>query len=160
INHSAKSFLETDFRAIRQRPCGPLLAMLLRRLRRFDPQRVAARTPGGRVLARRPGEAVLRPGAEVQPHQYWLVSVMVEEPKEAIAALFAAGFDATRASSMRPIDPPPDRPELDPVCGREAIDKMVFVPCYADLPHAEVERMAQVLLDLKARQAATQRRKP
>lgn len=153
INHSAKSFRETEImRRFRQRPCAALLAVLARRLRRFDRRRVAERAALGRLLAERLGGAYLCPGTAVEPHVHWLFPVLADEPRRVIAALADAGFDATQATTMTAIDPPPDRPELAPARGREAIEKMVFIPCYAGLPRSEAERLAAVLLRL-AREA-------
>ncbi len=62
-----------------------------------------------------------------------------------IALLAAGGFDAHRAGSMTAIPPPAERPELAPAKAIEALEHLVYLPCYSDMPDSELERMAQVV---------------
>ncbi len=147
IHHSAKSFLDDEIaRYTRLQPCGPLLASLARRFANFDHRRIAERTANGKLLTALLRGHVVCPGAEVEPHNFWLFPVLVTDTAGALTALADAGFDATQVQSMRPIEAPPDRPELAPVRVTEALEHMILVPCYPGIPEAELRRLAEVLI--------------
>jgi dTDP-4-amino-4,6-dideoxygalactose transaminase len=147
IHHSAKSFRDDEIMCrLRQQPCGPLLASMERRIASFDHRRIAERTANGKLLTALLRGHVACPGAEVEPHNYWLFPVLVTDAAKTLTALEAAGFDATQVQSMRPIEAPPDRPELAPVRVTEALEHMILVPCYPGMPEAELRRMAEVLI--------------
>jgi dTDP-4-amino-4,6-dideoxygalactose transaminase len=151
IHYTAKSFRDDEIlRRLRQRPSGPLLASMARRLGNFDHARIAQRTANGRLLTDLLRGHVLCPGAEVEPHNYWLYPVMMSDTSKAIATLEAAGFDATHVQSMTAIEAPADRPELDPVRTKQALAHMVLVPCYPGMPEAELRRMADVLIKVES----------
>jgi dTDP-4-amino-4,6-dideoxygalactose transaminase len=151
IHHSAKSFRDNEIMArLRQRPCGPLLASMSRRLGNFDHARIARRTANGKLLTELLRGHLVCPGAETELHNYWLYPVLVSDAARAIAALAAAGFDATQARSMSAVDPPPDRPELTPRRLLEALAHMILVPCYPGIPESELRRMADVLIRTEA----------
>ncbi|MEX0714314.1 MAG: hypothetical protein WD278_18405, partial [Pirellulales bacterium] len=62
-----------------------------------------------------------------------------------IAALGRAGFDATQGQSLCVVDPPADRPHLDPRWTRQTVEHLVYLPCYPEIPSREVARMAAVV---------------
>jgi perosamine synthetase len=147
IHHTAKSFRENEIMGrLRQQPCGPLLASLARRFANFDHARIRQRTANGKLLTALLRGKVICPGAEVEPHNYWLYPVLVTDPAKTLTALAEAGFDATQVQTMRPIDAPPDRPELTPTRVADALPHMILVPCYPGIPEAELRRMADVLI--------------
>ena len=147
ISHSAKSFRASEImHRLRQRPSAALLAVMDRRLSRFDHARVAQRTANGRLLADRLRDHVLCPGADVDEHNYWLFPAMVSDPPATMRALEAAGFDTTLIDSMRAVEPPADRPELDPVNVRRMLRHAILLPCYAGIPESELHRMADVVI--------------
>ena len=147
IHHSAKSFRDDEIMdRLRQQPCGPLLASMARRFANFDHRRIAERTSNGKLLTNLLRGQVVCPGAEVEPHNYWLFPVMVTDTAKMLHALAEAGFDATQAQSMRAIDAPPNRPDLEPVRACEVLEHMLLVPCYPGMPEAELRRMAEVLI--------------
>lgn len=135
---------------LRQKPCGPLLAAMVRRLNRFDSRRLEQRIVNGRLLTSLLRGHVVCPGAEIEPHNYWLFPAIVADPKKSIAALEAAGFDATQAQSMRAIEAPGDRPKLDPENTKNALERMILIPCWAGIPEAELRRMAEVLIRVES----------
>lgn len=150
IHHTAKSFRADEImRRLRQRPSAPLLAAMARRFARFDHPRIARRTANGKLLTDLLRGHVVCPGADVEPHSYWLFPVLVTDPARTIAALAEAGFDATQAQTMRAIETPPDRPELDPVRVKDALAHMILVPCWPGIPEAELRRMADVLIRIE-----------
>jgi len=130
---------------LRYQPSGPLLALLERRLRTCDTAAIAARTLRGRRLAQAMPPGAVCPGGKASEHTYWVFPVLAHDPARVIAELAGAGFDATQGSSLRVIDPPEDRPGLDPCVAREALAGMVFLPMGPAMPRRELERMGRVL---------------
>jgi perosamine synthetase len=129
----------------RQRPSPPLLALLRRRIRRYDPRRVAAKTERGERLAGIIQPAVRSPGAALDPHNYWVFPVWSEDPPATIARLNRAGFDATQGQSMCVIPAPAGRGDLEPVHTRELLEHLVYVPLYAEVPVSEIDRLGQAV---------------
>lgn len=147
INHSARSFPGPRFREqIRQQPSKPLLALLERRLRRFDVGRIRNRKSKGDLLAGLLRGRIESPGQAARPHTHWVFPILVDNPAGLIAKLRRAGFDATCGESLSVVDAPPDRTELEPRVARAILSGIVFLPLYPEMPDREVRRMAQVLL--------------
>jgi dTDP-4-amino-4,6-dideoxygalactose transaminase len=143
----------------RVQPCAPLLALLRRRIRRYDPRRVAAKTARGELLASLIEPSVRCPGTALEPHNYWVFPIWSDDPPATIARLDRAGFDATQGQSMCAIPAPPGRADLDPSTTRDVLEHLVYVPLYGELPEREIRRLAQVLLsDTAERTEATTER--
>jgi perosamine synthetase len=124
-------------RWLRRRPSAPLVALLRHRLRSFDAARLARRAALGEELA-----TTLRsqPGSTALDRTHWVFPVITEDPESFIAALRAAGFDATRATtSITAVGSPP------PPRAAELMERVVFVPAYPELPRDAVARLRRVL---------------
>jgi len=130
---------------LRFQPSAPLLATLGQRLETFDPAWIAARAARAGRLARLMPRGAIRPSSDVPDHSYWVFPVLTRAPASVIAELAKAGFDATQGTSLCVIDPPEDRPELDPKTTREVLAGMVFLPLGAEIPQREIQRLAKVL---------------
>jgi perosamine synthetase len=130
---------------LRVQPSAPLAAVMERRFREFDPAWIAARVARARRLARWLTAGAIRPSADAPDHSYWVFPILARDPAALIAALATAGFDATYQGSLRPVDPPQDRPELDPQTARRLLSGMVFLPLCPEMPRHEIERLADVL---------------
>jgi len=130
---------------LRYQPSAPLLALLERRLRRCDTARITARAARAKRLARLMPRAAMRPAGQLDDHTHWVFPILARDPARVIAELAGAGYDATQGSSLRVIDPPEDRPELEPRVAREALSQMVFLPLHPAMPRREIERLARVL---------------
>src|SRR5215208_3490714 len=97
----------TFFRHLRHRPCAPLLAMLFRRLRSFDRERLARGASTGELFARRLRVVDLHPGRQSLQRTHWLFPVVVEDPETLVASLPGAAWTRARLPaaslwSMRP----------------------------------------------------------
>ena len=137
VNRAARGFPgEGFFEQIRKQPCTPLLAVLKRRLQRFNSKRLERHVKKGRKLAELLKENVFCPGAESSPHTYWVFPVLVNEPGGLIEHLARAGFDATQGQSLCVVPPPTDRPELKARMAEDILAKIVFLPFYPELPAA------------------------
>jgi dTDP-4-amino-4,6-dideoxygalactose transaminase len=154
VNGAVRGFPGTAFMAhIRQRPSGPLLALLRRRLRRFNRQRFDRRAALGRRLHRLLERHVFCPGAKAATHTHWVFPILAANPREVIAALRDAGFDATQGQSMAAVLPPVDRPEAAPFFTIDALAPMVFLPLYPEMPLSALETMADVVVRVCRRPA-------
>lgn len=131
---------------IRRRPSAPLLALLERRLRSFDAERLRARArAGNRLAAALPCEPG-RPGAYAKDPTHWVFPVRSQQRAALIAALRRAGFDAaTGTSSIAAIPPPDARPELRPASAERLMDEVVFLPAYPELGEHELDRLGAMV---------------
>ena len=148
ISGSVRGFAGGDFfTRIRQRPSFPLLALLARRLERFDRSGIDQRTAMAEAAIQLL-PSLERPGGGAAEHTHWVFPVCHETPETLIRHLWAKGFDATRgASSLCVVDPPADRPETEPARARRAFFHLLYLPVYAGLSRRDVERLARAAAD-------------
>jgi dTDP-4-amino-4,6-dideoxygalactose transaminase len=130
------------------------LAVLERRLRRFDASDLDRRAAAARRLDRHLVPGVDRPGAANPVHSYWVYPMLADNPKAMIADLRRAGFDGAQQTRSQAVAPPPDRPDLAPVVAAEALSRLIVLPCYPAMPDDEVAREAGVVNARSVRPAA------
>jgi hypothetical protein len=145
VNGAVRGFGTGDLLvAVRHRPSAPLLALLERRLRRFDGSRLEARAEAGRRL----GAAlhgIERPGTRALDHTYWLFPVTAPSPAGVVATLRRAGYDASaRTSAIAPLAAPDDRPDLIPFAANRLMRNVVFLPAYPELGD-DLDRLARTV---------------
>ena len=120
--------------ALRQRPCAALLALLARRLAEGDGP-VTRRTAPGAALFDALGPGVCLPTRDAEPHAYWMVPVLVPDPKACKRVLRRAGFDAMSgrlcAVSGEGVDVP----------GATRLASAVHLPFDPDMPLPELARL-------------------
>jgi perosamine synthetase len=139
---------------IRHRSSAALLALLERRIRTFDRGTIVERTAVARLAIERM-PSMPRPGNQAPAHTHWVFPVLHENPGELQQSLWKEGFDATRgATSLYVVDPPADRPELEPVEARRAFQHLLYLPAYAGLSRRCIERMASAVGAFEARRMA------
>jgi dTDP-4-amino-4,6-dideoxygalactose transaminase len=132
--------------AIRRRPSTPLLRMLARRLSQDTAGRIARRARAGEALAQALAHVVTVLGIAQPVRTHWVLAIAVPHPESLIAALRAAGLDATSgATSIAPVDPPAGRPETDPVRCRMLMRQIVFLPAYPELGEGARRRLLEVI---------------
>ena len=147
VNAAARGFPGDDFFAqIRRQPSSPLLAMLERRLRRYNARRSERHVAEGKALAASLQKSVSCPGAAVVPNTYWVFPVLVEQPAELLEHLLRAGFDATQGQSLCVVAPPADRVGQQATAAENLLAKVVFLPFYPELPPRESQRLAATVL--------------
>jgi perosamine synthetase len=149
VNGAVRGFPGAELlRQIRRRPSAPLLALLARRLRRFDAARLEARAGAGRRLASALPPSVVRPGCAALDPTHWVFPVVTSDRAELIAALRRAGFDAAAAtSSIASVSPPFDRPDLRPEDADRMLAGIVFLPAYPELGDSELARLASAVAE-------------
>jgi dTDP-4-amino-4,6-dideoxygalactose transaminase len=140
-------------RRIRQQPAAPLLHLLLRRITRTDPGRVAQRAAfAERLLKHVPGHARL--GDQTQTHAHWVVPIRSAAPDTLVRVLRAYGFDATRtASSMVCVSPSPARALCEPVQAQRWLAQVVYLPLYQPMSPQMFARLGQIICDLESNRA-------
>jgi perosamine synthetase len=143
----------TFLRHLRHRPSAPLLAMLFRRLRSFDGERLARRAKVGERFASRLRDVDLHPGRYSLERTHWLFPVNVEDPEALVAGLRRHGLDASQAtSSIAVVDAPAGR--SSPAEASLMMSGVVFVPVYPELPSQAFDVMAGLINECAARAAA------
>ena len=130
---------------IRHRCSAGMLALLRRRLRRFRSEDFAPRVEAAQSLRRALGDSVVCPGSAHCIHSHWAFPILVEDPTGVMDALRRAGFDGATLRRSEAVAAPEDRPKLDPVTAREALAKLVVLPCYPEMSRSELERQAAVI---------------
>lgn len=159
VNGAVRGFAGGDFfPRIRQQPSAPLLAMMLRRFRAFDPSRLADQISKAQLLVQLLDGAVLCPAAKTDLHTYWVFPILVQDPTGVITKLRRKGFDATQGQSLCVVSPPARRPELAATAAADALPRIVYLPFYPQMPTRCVSRMARVLLGQGGYPAASERR--
>ena len=130
---------------MRQRPSGPLLALLLRRLKGFDGRVLSARTRAGLDFRRALSGTVTIPGGAARHHTYWIVGVLTADPDRLIAACRKAGFVSTQHTSLSVVEAPSDRAHLHAGQACRLLSQMVVVPAYPELSDRARARLAAVV---------------
>jgi perosamine synthetase len=129
LSRSSRSFRNADLvAAIRRRPSGPLLALLDRRLGRFDPAALRAREALGREVVAALPAGVATPGTEVERHTFWLFPVVVADPQAATRILRSEGFYAMREATRLGIIERPSGARGRLGKARRLLDHLLFVP--------------------------------
>ena len=150
IGERVRGFPGEDLlRQIRHRPSAPLLALLERRIRRFDRETIAGRTAAAHLAIERL-PSLRRPGDQSPDHTHWVFPILHENPGELQQSLWKKGFDATRgATSLYVVEAPDDRPGLAPVEARQAFEQLLYLPVYAGLSRRCIERLAAAVREFE-----------
>lgn len=133
---------------LRRRPSAALLAVLYRRLRTWPAQGLDSRVRTGKMLLEMIDGYAVYPARRNPIHSFWVFPVVVENPKAIMQAMRNAGFDAADLRKSAAIAPPEDRPELDPITAREVLSHLLILPCYPEMPRAELAREAELFKHL------------
>jgi perosamine synthetase len=132
INTSTRSFAEGELWArIRRRPAAALLAVLHRRLRRVDQDRLARRAAMGEELRAGLPPAYLHPGDELRGRTHWLFPVLAPDPAALVAVLRDAGIDVSTGTSNLVAVPAEDGSV--PECAGRLMSSIVYLPSYPEL---------------------------
>ena len=122
--------------AIRQRPCGALLALLLTRVS-SGCKRLEARIDAGRTLVGAFSRAVPMPSRHDPSNRFWVVPVLAKQPADLKGELRRSGFDAIsgrlgtiRANSVY-------------VNGALQLEKATYVAFRPDMPNRELIRLGK-----------------
>ncbi|HVS51205.1 MAG TPA: DegT/DnrJ/EryC1/StrS family aminotransferase [Opitutaceae bacterium] len=152
VTRAGRGFVGGNFfQRLRHRPCVALVALLERRLASYDPARIAARASAGERL--RAALRGVRPlGADAARRTHWLFPLRVAERETLMRELWAAGFDATSASSS--LYALPAEPGQEPARAAEAaMASVLYVPAYAEMSASQLDTLA-AKINLRAKAPA------
>jgi perosamine synthetase len=141
INSSTRSFAagEALRTKIRRRPAPALLAVLSRRLRRVDGDRLSRRAAMGEELRAGLPAAYLHPGDRLLRRTHWLFPVLAPDPAALVAALADAGIDvSTGTSNLEAV--PSDDGSISEHAGR-LMSSIVYLPSYPELGEEGRDRL-------------------
>ncbi len=156
----SRGFSGGDFFArIRQQPSTALLALMHRRLSKFDDREILQRTKRGHKLEKALRSSVQVLGREMDRQTCWVFPVLVEDRDQLVRYLWKLGFDATTHCSMQAADQL-NKPSVAGAkpgdSGRESksqlhnvrfmLDHIVFLPFDMSISPQELKRMAQAIL--------------
>jgi dTDP-4-amino-4,6-dideoxygalactose transaminase len=143
--------------AIRKRPSSPLVRLLARRVRRFDQNALGRRAARGRQLRDRLNGVAAIPGEATPDNVCWLFPMLSGETTSLIATLRQSGFDASRNHSLAVIEPTSGFAS-SPFDGVDDwLWRTVFLPCYAEMPENEIDRLAVCVLGATRAKLPSQR---
>jgi dTDP-4-amino-4,6-dideoxygalactose transaminase len=153
LNGAVRNFPGEELIAqLRQQMPTAMLRLLARRLRTFhSTARLERRARHGRRLAARLAASFECPGAAAAQHSFWVFPLCVADPVPVLAALRAAGFDASAGSQLRPVAGPDGTFKTTPNAVRITATAL-FLPLYPELPDSEVGRLAEQLEITRARE--------
>ncbi|MFH1706500.1 MAG: DegT/DnrJ/EryC1/StrS family aminotransferase [Planctomycetota bacterium] len=130
---------------IRHKPCLPLLALLKRRLAKYDLNRLKVQRTKGELLVSLLQGKIPCPGSAALDHVYWVFPIVARDPQAAVALLENNGFDATSKQSLYVVSAPRGREGGAASHAGEIMNGLVYLPLYAEMPTREVQRMGTLL---------------
>lgn len=147
ILRSTRGFSGPDILSlIRSRPSIPQLALLARRLRRFDALQVAHRRALAESFAASLSPQVDRPGKRAAEHSHWLFPIETTGPDALVRRLAHEGFDATRGgASLHVVEPPMSRPDGCALRATRTLSRVVYLPVHRGVPAASLEFLAEIV---------------
>jgi dTDP-4-amino-4,6-dideoxygalactose transaminase len=155
INASTRSFASgaVMLAKIRRRPSAGLLALLGRRLQRFDARRLAARAGLGEELAERLPADYRHLGGRLHRRTHWLFPVAAPDPDRLVAELRRRGVDASQGTSNLAAIVAEDGSV--PPRAAEVMAAIVYLPCYPELGAEGRDRILAALQTGAGGRAAT-----
>jgi perosamine synthetase len=133
---------------IRHRPSVPLLALLRRRLARFDSTALERRRSNGQKLSQLIRSDMAVPGFAAARCSYWLFPIASPCRAEWIARLRKEGFDAAQHHTLGVV-PRNDSSQDSNERAARLLNDLMFVPAGPSLPESELARLAQCLVVLQ-----------
>jgi decaprenylphospho-beta-D-ribofuranose 2-oxidase len=143
---------EEDVSVIRKQPCSALVALLARRLRTFDADRLRKRAEAGAQFAKALSSGLTVLGSKAEFHSFWVFPVLEEAPERFATILRSHGFDATTAgSALSVIEPPADlgRKIPSPANLCAAMPKLLYLPVYPAVPLKARFRLQAALCEIQ-----------
>ena len=151
LNDSVRVFGgENEVMKFRRQPCYPLLALLERRLKRFDARSIALRTAAAKTVIERLPPFLRRPGENVPAHTHWIFPLEVSDSAALMKHLRTLGFDSINGYSSFIIPDPPDGfQEFRATEARQMMENVIYLPVHASLSDNELIRLAAAVSDFE-----------
>ena len=133
------------FLALRQKPCAPLLALLLRRIRNYSPADRALSISRGTYLRTKLEKHYISPGYAAESNSYWVFPLLVSDPKSLVAKASKKGFDFHPQGSLVLVTPPLNRANTFPVVAEQILRQLIFVPIEGGMDKGDQDRLLRLL---------------
>ena len=130
---------------LRFQPSAALLAMIMRRLKKWKGDDLEARTRTAKKFLSYLGEQVPVPSKDNPVHTYWAFPMVARAPKPLIRELRRAGYDAANLPKSQAVEPPEDRPELFPAVAQDTLQHLVVLPCHPGMSDTDLESQANII---------------
>ena len=145
LGKSVRGFAGSDlFPQIRRRPSRALLALIARRLGRFDPGRIEGRRRAASALMDQLPEGS-RLGKDAHEHSHWVFPILAGDPDRLVKFLWARGFDGTRGQSSLVVVGSTDAATSKPVKATDAYGRLLYLPDPGNLCGADAARLLDAL---------------
>ncbi|HUG69910.1 MAG TPA: DegT/DnrJ/EryC1/StrS family aminotransferase [Pirellulaceae bacterium] len=139
-----------EVKKFRRQPSYPMLALLERRLKRFDTSSIAARNTAARTVIEHLPPSLRRPGENASVHNHWTFPVEVSDPVALMKHLRTLGFDSINgyASFIIP-EPPQGFEEYRAREAREMMDRVLYLPVHTGLSKKELIQLSAAVSDFE-----------
>lgn len=151
LNNSIRVFGGADeAKKFRRQPSYPLLALLERRLKRFDQGSIARRKAAAETVIAHLPTWLRRPGENAPVHNYWTFPLEVSDSAALMKHLRTKGFDSINGYSSFIIpDAPEGFEEYRADEARSMMDKVLYLPVHTGLSQQELIRLAEAVSDFE-----------
>jgi perosamine synthetase len=151
VRQSVRNFPADELlQSIRRRPAAGLVRLLARRIRGFRSDGLRERIACARQLQSRLQTQMTILGGHAASNVWWVFPVLGSDPGALVTALRSAGFDASRAHSLTIVRPTADDATTAADSSDDWLSRTVFLPCYREMPPAEIDRLADVVIETLA----------
>jgi dTDP-4-amino-4,6-dideoxygalactose transaminase len=139
-----------EVKKFRRQPSYPMLALLERRLKRFDKGSIARRNAAARIVIEHLPPSLRRPGENAPVHNHWTFPLEVSDPVGLMKHLRTLGFDSINgyASFIIP-GPPAGFEEFRAAEARSMMDSILYLPVHTGLSEKELIQLAEAVSDFE-----------
>ncbi len=139
-----------EVKKFRRQPSYPMLALLERRLKRFDKGSIARRNAAAATVIERLPPSLRRPGENAPVHNHWTFPVEVSDPVALMKHLRTVGFDSINgyASFIIP-EPPKGFEDFRAAEARRMMASVLYLPVHTGLSEKELIRLAEAVTDFE-----------
>ena len=150
VSEMARGFAGADFfQRIRHQACDAQLRLMQWQASQETTPTLEKRIRAGRHLSEMLRDTVPVLGSDADEMTYWLFAILVDQPDALVRALWQAGYDATRRSSLVRVNrdqATQDSGTQDEVLLADRIlESIVFLPLGSRMTEADETRMAEVI---------------
>lgn len=139
-----------EVKKFRRQPSYPMLAVLERRLKRFDTGSIARRNAAAATVIERLPPSLRRPGENAPVHNHWTFPLEVSDPVALMKHLRTLGFDSINgyASFIIP-EAPKGFEEFRAEEARSMMESVLYLPVHTGLSEKELIRLAEAVSDFE-----------
>lgn len=141
---------KNQVKQFRHQPSYPVLALLERRLRRFDIHQIAKRREAAKAVIDQLPACTFRPGAKAPLNNYWAFPIKVSDPVGLMKHLRSQGYDSINGyTSFLLLDPPEGFEEFRATEASEVLADVLYLPVHTGLSPAELVRLGETVAEFE-----------